>query len=266
MRKGIYRFYIITMLIITCTGCTSKWNENTYYPNKDLVQGFIQLNQYLLEHSQVIKGDVVISAIGKGNYEGSGLQIALRSTNEKNSVSLSGNVSSQTAFYILDSLASTQLKKSGIKIDLASVSREYQIGETGNLSSQFLMLDEDILTPFFKTNALYFETESNKVAFAQGLSKRIISSDTEVYRDKGVFSVYVLELQTDSLSYILPFDVPSKGPKSHVRITQNQETKQITHIDIIVYKDKIANQDQSLSFDIDVSLQFNVEMGGQKHE
>lgn len=250
---------ISVLFLLLLSGCTqNKVSEN--YPNKDLVDGLLRTNQYFLENSKKLKGDVVISAVGKGTYQGSALEIALCSTNEKNSINVKGNVSSQTVLFIIDSLAKTKLNGSGFKIDLTSASQEYKLGENGNASSQFLTLNEDVLTPFFKTNALYFETDENKVAFAKELSQKITATTTEVLPGGDVNSIYTLELQGDSLSYILPFTVPSHSQKMQLRIIQNQKTKALSRFDVIVYKDRIANQEQTLAFDIDVSLQFNIKM------
>lgn len=262
MNKKI-QFFVLIFLSFLLFGCNSvAKGENQGYPNKDLVNSLLEINQYFLENSRTLTGNVVISASGKGVYQGSGLEIVLNSTNEKNSVQLKGNVSSQTALFLIDSLAATDLNGSGFELDLASVSREYQLGETGNLSGRYLTLNEDVLTPFFKTNALYFETHANKVAFAKGLSKQLISSTTEVQASGEIYSVYTMSLNTDSLSYVLPFTIPSSSQPVNIRLVQNQNSQKLSHIDMIIYKDRIANQDQTLAFDIDVSLQFDVRLDG----
>lgn len=258
------RIFMSAFLILLLAGCSTRMNESVRsIPNQALVEGLLATNKYFLENSKQLKGDIVISAAGKGAYQGSSLEIMLRSTSEKNSMNVKGNVSSQTALFLVDSLAKTNLNGSGFKLDLASVSQEYQLGNTGNLSTQFLTLNEDVLTPFFKTNALYFETEDNKIAFAQGLSQHIVSSQTDVASNNEINTIYTLELKTDSLSYILPFTVPSYSQKVRVRIVQNQKTKSLQHLDIVIYQDRIANKEQTLIFDIDVSLQFDVRMDGE---
>lgn len=265
MRKYQKCFLLIITTLLFCSGCTIGGKKDTVLPNKDLVQGLMHVNQYLLAHSKALKGDVVISATGKGSYEGSNLQINLRSSNEKNSVTLSGNVSSQTALFLIDSLAATQLKESAINLDLVSLNQEYQIGEGGNASGQYLTINEDMLTPFFKTNSLYFETVENQMTFAKGLAKQIVATNTEVIRDKGTFITYTLEVQTDSLSYLLPVSLPINSQKTHVRIVQNQQTKAISHVDLVIYEDKIANSDRTLEFDMDISLQFNMDFEGEQN-
>lgn len=260
MKKYRTFFLLASIILLFCAGCAKGVETDATFPNKDLVQGLIGVNQHFLTHSQSLSGDVVISAVGKGSYEGSNLKINLRSSNEKNSVVLSGNVSSQTVLYLIDTLAATKLQGTGINIDLVSLNQEYQVGNTGNMSAQYVTLNEDVLTPFLKTNALYFETYENQVAFAKMISRQIIATDTEVIRDKGVFTTYTFEIQAASLAYILPFNIPNNNQKTHMRIVQNQQTKEISHLSVVVYEDKISNGDQTLEFDIDISLQFDMRL------
>lgn len=266
MKRWKKYLLLIVVTLLTCSACRPNMGKESNFPNKELVQGLIRMNQYFLAQSKMLVGDVVISARGKGSYEGSNFQIQLRSSNTKNTVTLNGNVSSQTALFLIDSIASTKLKESGIDIDLATVSQEYKIGETGNMSAQFVTINEDMLTPFFKTNKLYFETEENQIVFAKGLSKQIIATNTEVIRDKGIFTTYTLEVQADSLAAILPLQLPQNSAKTHMRIIQNQETKDISRLDVVVYEDRIANNDRTLEFDLDVSLQFHTSFEEGKYE
>lgn len=270
--KNIKRRIIMVVALVISTsllvGCTTQSNQPKNIPSEDVVDTFIATNQYLEKNTTNIQGEVLLDVSLAASYQGSTAQLKIASDNDENTVSYRGALSLETVLYVLDQITNSNTQNQvALSIDLAAVENTYKLTENGNGGNQFLKFNDDALTPFFKTNSLYFETHENKVSFGEMVNKNLVSTDiNKVEKDGTSINEKVITIKTEPGKILngLPLisNFQSENTNMNIKLYQYEGSETFHKCDIVLYeyviKDKSGTAQFSANFTLSLDLGIEV--------
>lgn len=263
MKKIILIITAFTLLLVSCS------NE-TVIANKSFVNSLEELNNELLNNNEDINGELEI-IVGAGlDYKSSSLEVGIISNSTENSAYYDANISAETLAYLINSIINSKEDNSSMfsLISLYSTGDNVSITEGGNKTNDLLTFDSKTLEKIYLGNSQYLSIDENKANLGNLLNEYKISSELEKVGEDTKF-VTTLTLTAEQIVNFIPFinlDTSEYNGEIEIKFYQESETDLITQIDLVLYDYSFTSENEIAYVDIDVTLSFNLPVGGENNE